>query len=130
MKTVELLKSKEYLKLDYDEQSGYMIEFRLNRGKGTSPICIPINVFDDIIRVLEDGPKVVHESNIVDIVRNSLTYDFNENGEEVVSFRTRYGRGSKIHKIRKEEYIDVIAALKEISKDVPEVIAAYEDPNR
>jgi hypothetical protein len=125
--SVDLLKSKEHLKIDYDDSTGYVIEFRLNTGKGTSPIRIPVEFMEQIIDVLEVGPEIVEEKNIVDTVRNSLAYDLDENGEEVVVFRTRYGRGSKIHKIRKNEYEQVIGILKEINGDIPEVISKYED---
>src|SRR6185295_18276066 len=94
--SADLLKSKEHLKIDYDEGSGYVIEFRLNTGKGTSPIRIPVEFMDQIIEVLEAGPQLTEEKNVVDTVRNSLAYDLDEDGEEVVVFRTRYGRGSKI----------------------------------
>ena len=127
--SAELLKSKEYLKIDYDEGVGYVIEFRLNVGKGTSPIRIPVDLMEQIIEVLEGGPKVIEEKNIVDTVRNSLAFDLDDDGEEVIVFRTRYGRGSKIHKIRKNEYEQVISALKEINKDIPDVISNYEDIN-
>ena len=128
--SVELLKSKEYLKIDYDEGTGYVIEFRLNTGKGTSPIRIPVDLMEQIIEVLEAGPQIVEEKNVVDTIRNSLAFDLDDNnGEEVIVFRTRYGRGSKIHKIRKNEYEQVISALKEINKDIPDVISNYEDIN-
>lgn len=127
--SVELLKSKEHLKIDYDEGAGYVIEFRLNTGKGTSPIRIPVEFMEQIIGILEAGPKVVEEKNVVDTIRNSLTFDLDKDGEEVVVFRTRYGRGSKIHKIRKNEYDQVVGILKEINDDIPEVIGQYEDLN-
>ena len=127
--SVELLNSKEHLKIDFDNDGRYIIEFRLNTGKGTSPIRIPIEFMGQVIDILEDGPKEVEEKNIADIIRNSLAYDLDENGQEVVVFRTRYGRGSKIHKIPKNEYGLVIQALRRINKDIPEVIAKYEDPN-
>lgn len=127
--SVDLLKSKEHLKIDYDEGTGYVIEFRLNTGKGTSPIRIPVEYMEQIIEVLETGPQVVEEKNVVDTVRNTLAYDLDDTGEEVVVFRTRYGRGSKIHKIRKNEYEQVIDILKEINHDIPDVISKYEDIN-
>lgn len=127
--SVELLKSKEHLKIDYDEGTGYVIEFRLNTGKGTSPIRIPVDFMEQIIEVLETGPQVVEERSVVDTVRNTLAFDLDEVGEEVVVFRTRYGRGSKIHKIRKNEYDQVIGILKEINNDIPDVISKYEDIN-
>ncbi len=129
MSATELLKSKEHLKLGQDEQ-GYTIEFRLNAGKGTSPICVPVELLSQVINALEEGPRVLQENNVVDTIRNSLAYDLAENGEELVVFRTRYGRGSKIHRIRKDEYEQVVTALKEINKDVFDVIAAFEDPDK
>lgn len=126
--SVDLLKSKEHLKIDYDEGTGYVIEFRLNTGKGTSPIRIPVEFMEQIINVLEGGPAVVEEKNVVDTVRNTLVFDM-DGSEEIVAFRTRYGRGSKIHKIRKSEYDQVITALKEINNDIPDVISKYEDIN-
>jgi len=126
--SIGLLKSKEHLKLDYDEKNGYVIEFRLNTGKGTSPIRIPVEFMEQIIEVFETGPKIAEEEkNVVDTVRNSLAFDLDESGEEIVIFRTRYGRGSKIHKIRKNEYEQVIGILKEINNDIPDVISKYED---
>lgn len=127
--SVDLLRSKEHLKIDYDEGTGYVIEFRLNTGKGTSPIRIPVEFMEQIIDIFETGPKVVEENNIVDTVRNTLAFDMDETGDEVVVFRTRYGRGSKIHKIRKNEYEQVIGILKEINQDIPDVINKYEDVN-
>jgi len=126
--SVELLKSKEHLKIDCDE-SGYVIEFRLNTGKGTSPIRIPVGLMEEIIGILESGPKIVEEKNVADTIRNSLAFNLDDDNEEVVVFRTRYGRGSKIHKIRKDEYAQVIEILKEINRDIPEVISKYEDIN-
>lgn len=127
--SVDVLKSKEHLKIDYDEGTGYVIEFRLNTGKGTSPIRIPVDFMEQIIEVLEAGPQVVEEKNVIDTVRNTLAFDLDEFGEEVVVFRTKYGRGSKIHKIRKNEYEQVIDILKEINHDIPDVISKYEDIN-
>lgn len=130
MKATELLKSRENVRIDIDENSNYILEFRLNTGKGTAPLRIPIDLVGPVIDALEIGPKVVEEKNIVDTVKNSLSYDIDENGEEIVIFRTRYGRGSKIQKIYKAEYQNVISALKEINSDIPEVIAKYEDLNK
>jgi len=127
--SVDLLKSKEHLKIDYDQGTGYVIEFRLNTGKGTSPIRIPVDFMEQIIEVLETGPQVAEEKNVIDTVRNTLAFDLDDNGEEVVIFRTKYGRGSKIHKIRKNEYEQVINILKEINNDIPDVISKYEDLN-
>lgn len=127
--SIDLLKSREYLKIDFNDNGGYVVEFRLNTGKGTAPIRIPIEFMEQVINVLEIGPKLVEKNNIVDIIRNSLGVDLDEDGKEIVVFRTRYGRGSKIHKIRKSEYVQVIEILKQINKDIPEVIARYEDPN-
>lgn len=126
--SVDLLKSKEHLKIDYDEGTGYVIEFRLNTGKGTSPIRIPVDFMEQIIEVLEAGPQVTEEKNVIDTVRNTLAFDL-DGDEEVVVFRTRYGRGSKIHKIRKNEYDQVIGILKDINNDIPDVISKYEDIN-
>lgn len=130
MKAIELLKTRENVLIDHDENGNYLIEFRLNKGKGTSPIRVPVELMGQIIEVLEVGPKIIEEKNIVDTIRNSLTYDLDENGEEVVVFRTRYGRGSKMQKIYKDEYEQVVSALKEINNDIPEVIATYEDLNK
>lgn len=127
-KATDILKSKEHLKIDYDDGIGYVIEFRLNTGKGTSPIRVPVDCMEQIIEVFESGPKIVEEKNVVDTVRNTLAFDLDD-GEEVVVFRTRYGRGSKIHKIRKNEYNEVINALKDINNDIPDVISKYEDIN-
>jgi len=125
--SIDLLRSREHLKIDFDEHMGYILEFRLNTGKGTSPIRIPVDCMEKIIETLEHGPKVVEEKSVVDTVRNSLDFDLDENNEEIIVFRTRYGRGSKIHKILKNEYKQVIDILKEINRDIPGVIEKYED---
>lgn len=125
---IELLKSKEYLKIDFENDIGYIIEFRLNVGKGTAPIRIPVKFMEDVIGILEKGPQIVEENNLVDTIRNSLAF-YSENDEEFVIFRTRHGRGSKIHKIRKNEYQQVVELLKNINQDIPDVIAKYEDLN-
>jgi len=131
MTTTELVRSKKYTRIDQDECGEYIIEFRLNTGRGTAPVRIPIKHFGDIISILEAGPAVKTEENdIVGIIRNSLLYDIDDNGDEVVIFRTCYGRGSKIQKIRKIEYEQVINALKELSSNIPGVISKYEDLNR
>lgn len=126
--SVDLLKSREHLKIDFDDDDGYVVEFRLNIGKGTSPIRIPIKFMEQIINVLEVGPKITEEKNVVDVIRNSLAFDLHDD-DEIIVFRTRHGRGSKVHKIRKNEYKQVIEALRQINQDIPGVIAKYEDLN-
>lgn len=127
--STDLLRSREHLKIDYDDGIGYVIEFRLNTGKGTSPIRIPVEFMEQIIEVFEAGPRIVEEKNVIDTIRNTLAFDTDEASKEVVVFRTRYGRGSKIHKILKNEYEQVINILKEINHDIPDVINKYEDVN-
>lgn len=132
LSSVDILQAENGIVLGEDKKTGeYCIDFKLSDGRGTAPVRIPISLMSQVVDVLEAGPNLVEENNVVDTIKNSLAYDIDEKtGEDLIIFRTGYGKGSKVQRIRKSEYAAVVAALRQIVDQLPQVVANWEDLNK
>lgn len=104
------------------------LSFSLQVGKGRSPVRVPVSQIDEFLDLIADGQRnvrVEHDSKVLfsmDIVRESLTLD-EKDDRQYVSFRTRYGKGSKVQYIPVDELNEVVSVLRTITaEDLPVAI--------
>ena len=89
-----------------------MVSFAVNRGKGSGRQSMPVSEFADYVGALEDALQtgISEESDealsAADMVRRTI-----RQGEGIVSFRVRGGKGAKPAKLPVDSFSEVVDLL-------------------
>lgn len=106
---------KRTIEVKDTEDGTIQVSFHTARGRGTSPVTMSVEQYDDFVSALafysENG--ISEDRTPAEMVHQSIS---SEDG--VVTFRTRTGKGSRPTRIPAEEFSAVVGLLQSVSDGI------------
>lgn len=121
--SVQLSRVPESSKDGRHKEGDIEVSFKFTTTRGSVPVRLNVGDINEFIEILAAGPKTPpKEETVLDIVRNSLSTEKDEDGSEYITFRTGLGKGSKIQRIPIGEYANIVNALKTTCDKLPQAV--------
>lgn len=104
---------RQTLSVKADDDGVVVASFTANRGKGSGSQVIPFHQYREVVEVLTEAatngiPEIAEEENLpaAEVIRRTLRIEDN-----IVSFRTKSGKGAKPARISLDDFKAVVELL-------------------